>query len=283
MKNYILLYSILIALLLIGCDSTTPEPEIIPDIHSFSFSDTIDQETLTLRNEGDAPGEWRITQKPDWIEPSKSTGTIEPGTTEEVILAADLNQEVGTYDDPIVLDFDGEQISLQASLIITKAIDIFPGTGAGGIEIGDTYGSLLSSYGTPTARFGLAIDGGFLHLVTYDDKGIDFFALSGNGILIGPSPVVGMNIYAPYNGVTPERIGVESTITDLTEAYGQPDEIDRDLRSYSYLSLGISPRYDAAEQFIESILIFPSATSGKTSTEFPDLLNLHIYNEQIRK
>ena len=283
MKQTIILTTLTCLFFLIGCDSTSPQADILTDAQNLAFSDEIDQDTLILRNDGDAPGDWRVIQHPSWLQTNKTNGTLEPGQTEAVTLTADLNQDVGMYDDLMLLEIDGNEISIMASLVITRAIDIFPGLGAGGLEIGDSYSKVINSYGTSSSQLGLPIDGGFLHLVRYDDQGIDFFALSGNGILISSSPIVGMNIYDPYNGVTIERIGVESSLDELTMAYGQPDEIDRDFRSYSYRTLGISPRYDIGEQYIEEILIFPPASSGKAQDKFPDLLDLPIYNEQIWK
>ncbi len=61
---------------------------------------------LVISNRGDAELSWEITDKPDWLEVSKSSGKV---TTDEdeVIVTANVNQEAGEYSGTIRIESNG--------------------------------------------------------------------------------------------------------------------------------------------------------------------------------
>ena len=232
---------------------------------------------LTLRNNGDLPGNWSIVQGPSWLNATETSGALGPGEIKEIELAADANRSPGTYSDVLVFAFDERQISIGVTLIVSSSteIDVFPGTGAGGIVFGEPYSKVNNLYGTNfTHQIAISPEIGFVHFLRYKEQGIEFILVTSDGVLKNHIPVQLIEISDPYSGITDRGVGVGSTIQTLLDEYGQPDAIDRQFRRYEYDRLGMRPKYDVSEISIESILLHPPLTSGKTSSIAGELLEL---------
>jgi N-acetylneuraminic acid mutarotase len=113
-----------VSIFIITCSPTEPEkPKLSVNPTSCVFTKNVNIETLILSNSGGGELSWEITDKPDWLEASKSSGKV---TTEidTVIITADINQAAGTYTSTININSnDGNQvvnISLDISIWINK-------------------------------------------------------------------------------------------------------------------------------------------------------------------
>ena len=265
MKNLYLVTVLTIIGLLSGCDSSNPKAEIVPQKQTLSFSDEKESETLVLRNDGDAPGNWSVSSSPSWLSATPAQGSLKPGESISITFVANLNQDKGSYTDGISIISEGTEYSVQASLNIRYTVNIFPGIGAGGITLDDAYGKVKSHYGTLQFQRVLYIQGrGFFHLLSYEDDGISFFFHTSDGNLTDNASLLLIEIDSPYDGVTSERIGIGSTIAALKEKYGEPESIDTQTRRYNYSSLGMNPKYDLTETAIESIVLIPSESASKS-------------------
>ena len=138
MKNLLICCFIAImavSIVFITCSPTEPEnPQLSVNPTSCAFTKNVNTETLIISNSGGGELSWEITDKPDWLEASKSSGKVTTGI-DTVIITADISQAAGTYSGTININSNGGNqvvnISLDISLWIKKK-------------------------NMPTARFGLA-------------------------------------------------------------------------------------------------------------------------------
>jgi hypothetical protein len=125
---------------------------------------------------------------------------------------------------------------------------VFPGVGAARVRLGDSFAQIRSVHGEPEARGGYPYYSGDstkyeIYWITYTAKGIkvymkDVVIASGLRDTDISEEVV---VMAPYNVRTDRGIGIGSSTTQLTTAYGQPSGITAIGSStyYEYQSLGI--------------------------------------------
>ena len=122
MKRTIIPHLILLLVLLGACDSNDEQPNIFSPISSLSFSTDKRSGSLTLQNNGEAPGSWSISKLPTWLVATTTQGTIEPGDQVLIPLQAEFEQEAGTYSDALIIDTEGRQVSIQVELSIKGAV-----------------------------------------------------------------------------------------------------------------------------------------------------------------
>ncbi|ODS41139.1 MAG: hypothetical protein A7315_02135 [Candidatus Altiarchaeales archaeon WOR_SM1_79] len=107
--NYLSLITILvIAALLFTCSPNEPgkKSQILVQPISLTFTKNVNSKKLIISNYGGGKLSWQITDKPDWIEVSKSSGKVTTGK-DTVIVTADVNQELGTYSGTININSNG--------------------------------------------------------------------------------------------------------------------------------------------------------------------------------
>jgi N-acetylneuraminic acid mutarotase len=115
---------IAVSIVFFTCSPTEPEkPQLSVNPTSCAFTKDVNTETLIISNSGGGELSWEITEKPDWLEASKSSGKV---TTDidTVIITADINQAAGAYTGTININSnDGNQVvdvSLDISIWIKK-------------------------------------------------------------------------------------------------------------------------------------------------------------------
>jgi N-acetylneuraminic acid mutarotase len=118
MKTKIFLHSLVILILFffITCSKESP-PELRVNADSFTFTACARIEPLIISNSGDGELSWEITDKPDWLETSKSSGMVTTGV-DTVIITAEINQELGTYSGTININSNGGNKDVTISLTI---------------------------------------------------------------------------------------------------------------------------------------------------------------------
>ncbi len=101
-----------ISVFFITCSSPTePEnPQLNVNPTSCTFTKNVNIKTLIISNSGSGELSWEITDKPDWLEPSKNSGKITTGN-DTVIVIANVNRGLGTYSGTISIESnDGNQV-----------------------------------------------------------------------------------------------------------------------------------------------------------------------------
>ena len=119
MKTKMISFHLVILILLlsfISCSKENP-PELRVNADSFTFTACARIETLIISNSGDGELSWEITDKPDWLETSKSSGMVTTGV-DTVIITAEINQELGTYSGTININSNGGNKDVTISLTI---------------------------------------------------------------------------------------------------------------------------------------------------------------------
>jgi N-acetylneuraminic acid mutarotase len=119
MKTKIILHSpvILILFFFITCSKESP-PELRVNADSFTFTKIEHSGDLIISNSGDGELSWEITDKPDWLETSKSSGIVTTGV-DTVIVIADISQAIGTYSGTINITSNGGNKDVTISLTVS--------------------------------------------------------------------------------------------------------------------------------------------------------------------
>lgn len=137
---------------------------------------------------------------------------------------------------PVVLILSGLSVLLVSCNILStnnKTDDcgpgiIVPGVCIDGVKLGDSREQVEELMGKPHSS-GLA-DGLYRGWTTYYYKPDDTEGTGLNISFIYPTGPVDMFIgQKPYNGKTPEGIGIGSTLDDVKAAYGEPEDIPSDV------------------------------------------------------
>ncbi len=101
-----------ITVFLFVCSPTEPEkPYLFVQKLKFNFTKNVTSEKLIISNTGEGKLSWQITSKPDWIEVSKSSGTVTT-SRDTVVITANVNQEIGTYSGTITIKSNGGNIDV---------------------------------------------------------------------------------------------------------------------------------------------------------------------------
>lgn len=130
--------------------------------------------------------------------------------------------------------------------------DIQPGIGLKYVKIGDEAQKAFDSYG-PTSTTYIEVNGQYIHLINYQSTGILIILNPTNSAAFDKKTTIhSFSLSDPFMGKTELNIGIGSTKTEVRAAYGQPNTSDT--TTDSYLVLGISFTYDAAEK-VEGILV----------------------------
>jgi N-acetylneuraminic acid mutarotase len=120
MKTKMISFHTLIPILLlffITCSKESP-PELSVNADSFTFTKATVTSILKISNSSDGELSWEITDKPDWIETSKSSGILTTGR-DFVDITADTSQALGTYSGTINISSNGGSKDITVTLIIS--------------------------------------------------------------------------------------------------------------------------------------------------------------------
>ncbi|MBN1997681.1 hypothetical protein JW935_09025 [candidate division KSB1 bacterium] len=212
---------------------------------------------ISIYNRGGKELNWEVISTPNWVSVSQSAGTTRIAPT-PVTLVADLSQlNYGIYQDEITFQSNGGFATVQVNLVFEREIEVFPGMGAAKIDIGRNYGTIKKVHGAPEILQFDKISKDYYRLrAQYVDKGLTFkFAISST-LVSKPDSKQTNYIYlqAPYDGLTEQMIGIGSSLTDVTNAYGEPQEII-DETIYVYTS-GVAFHFDSVLETVEGISIF---------------------------
>ncbi|MBN1464184.1 hypothetical protein JXA02_00385 [candidate division KSB1 bacterium] len=180
---------------------------------------------LVLINEGGGELDWKITARPAWLKFDADSGTVY-GHPELIPFRAQVQLlEYGEYTDKVYIQSNGGDFEINVYLSYEREVEVYAGVGAANINLGDTYLMVERLYGKPTSSGYVRPEKTvFIHNVDYSDLGLEFRIKNNSPILFGSGEVGYIRMLAPYDGLTPESIGIGSLSSDLVTAYDQPIE-----------------------------------------------------------
>jgi hypothetical protein len=197
------------------------EPEIINMDRHYQFSE------LTLINEGGGELIWQIDYAPSWLEFSMDSGAVYSQPAIVPYRARIDNIDYGQYSDKVIVTSNGGDYEINVYLSYEREVEVFAGIGAAGVELGDTYLMVEKLLGKPThSGYQRPEKTVFIHNVNYDNIGVEFRIKNSSPILFGTGEVGYIRMTFPYDGLTPEQIGLQSTSAELVAAVGEPLEKD---------------------------------------------------------
>lgn len=178
---------------------------------------------LEIRNIGGGELTWQISQAPEWLKFDYTEGSVF-GRPEKIPYRARLRTlDYGSYEETVQITSNGGEQKIKVYLTYEREVEVYSGIGAANIDLGYTYTMVQNKLGKPDKNWYERPEKTvFIHHFTYDDFGLHFSVTTNSMILYGSGKVTYIEVYAPYDGMTPELIGIGSSTTDLISAYGQP-------------------------------------------------------------
>ncbi len=178
---------------------------------------------LEIRNLGGGELTWKIDKAPEWLKFEYTEGSVFD-RPERVPFRARLRiLPYGQYEEDVRIVSNGGEHNIKVYLTYEREVEVFPGIGAANIDLGYTYTMVQNKLGKPDRNWYERPEKTvFIHHFTYDDYGLHFSVTTNSMILYGSGKVDYIEVYAPYDGLTQEGIGIGSTTVELTKAYGQP-------------------------------------------------------------
>lgn len=193
---------------------------------------------LLIMNQGGGELSWEITQAPDWLAFEFTEGKVY-NRPEAVPFSAQLRTlDYGEYECKVVIESNGGSYEINVFLIYEREVEVYPGVGAALIELGDTYTMVQNQWGKPDRNWYERPEKTlFIHHFEYFDIGLHMAVKTNSLILYGSGTVGFIELLPPYDGMTPELIGIGSSVDSLKAAYGEPTSVDQ---SYWYYDIGIT-------------------------------------------
>ena len=172
-------------------------------------------------------------------------------------------EDAGTYIVELTAMGEGGVNTVAHELTLQVPINIFPGQGVMGIDLGDSYLNMQGALGDPDIISLVLLSQGFaVYAADYRDLGITFYLVS-SGNLRTTDPVALIWIYPPFKGQSSQGISLRSTLTDIVAVYGEADDITES-NQYQY-DIGIAFDVELASETIEGIWVnLPENESGRS-------------------
>ncbi len=204
----------------------------------------------------------------------------------------------GTYTVSLIAIGGSSSDTAKTSIEVDASnVTIFPGEGITDVKLYETtWSEIKSLYGTDTTMILYSEESGdsitYYYEIGYEDLGIYFYIYSkGLAKLYDDAYVYGIILWSPlYEGTTSKGIGMGSTGSDITEAYGDAEYTSSGTYSgsitytyYEYSSIGIA-FYDLSSNYnVYQINIFyTSGSSSSASVENIELSNSFLENKKLK-
>lgn len=188
----------------------------------------------------------------------------------------------GTYTVTLTAYRNEDSNSATKEVNIMVPENILPGQGAMNINLDESWKTVKSKLGDDYTQYGpLLITGNggsiIIHPVESAEKGVMLYILSLSGSFeLNSSDVVFMiSLKENFVGSTEKGIMMGSTLTEVKNAFGTPEEHDTKYDAYKYESLGINFYYNSGSK-IEEMMIYPA--DGLKSSK-----NTHYIMEEIER
>ena len=213
-------------------------------------------DTLFVTNEGGGLLRWRIIEAPDWVNVSATQGlvTSQPGM---IFVRAELSRiDYGEYQETIKIESNGGDSKVEVYLLYEREVEVYPGYSAASIKLGDPYSVIKKLYGDPEWNSYTELpDDMFRFTIKYISRGLEFKFTKTSVIMYGNEQTDFIRTESPYDGMTVDSTGIGSTVDEILEAHGHPDEIDNADKTYTYND-GITFEFDSNFHQVIAISIF---------------------------
>lgn len=267
-KNYIVA---LIAILFLASCNENDEPT---PIASFTVDKTAaftgELITFTNNSQNGKAYEWNFGD-------GKSTLSTESPTY--------TYDQAGTYKVELKAISGGGTSTSTTEITVKDSARIFPGLGIDSYRVLETWSNIQAIIARDyefRPEGTIDLDGTYLHLIDIVEEQIAMFFVSENSSNIEKSDHLFYAIaYGNNSGKTEEQLGIESSITDVTAIYGEPDEDsifeEGDVLVYFYLESGVDIYFRSDE--INEIWVYPEIQSAAAATKAVKkaLLNLKAF------
>ncbi len=204
----------------------------------------------------------------------------------------------GTYEVSLIAIGGSSSDTATTSIVVGASnVTIFPGEGITDVTIYETtWSELKSLYGTDTSMVLYSEESGdsliYYYEIGYEDLGTYFFVYSkGLAKLYDDAYVYGIILWSPlYEGTTSTGIGMGSTGSEITEAYGDADYTTTGTYSgsvtftyYEYSSLGIA-FYDLSSNYnvYQIDIFYSSGSSASASAEKIELSKSFLKSRKLK-
>jgi hypothetical protein len=213
-------------------------------------------ETVTIENAGGSQLIWKITAMPQWLWSSKSEDTLRT-PSDNIFFSVDLaSAPYGDFNEVVTIESNGGNAEILVYLSYHRVVEVFPGQGAAGMDIGGTFGHLKALYGNPIDNIEEISEDVIRHNLMYPERGLTFVIITeGHSVILSEDIIQTITVEAPYDGITDKNIGIGSSIADVETAYGAPDENNAGERFYKY-NIGIIFTYNSSSGLVNKMTIF---------------------------
>ncbi|MFQ5629878.1 MAG: BACON domain-containing protein, partial [bacterium] len=168
------------------------KPALSINTSAVSLSNDGNDAVFVIANGGAGTLSWNVAQKPGWLEFSKESGAV-TSIPDSVSIRPMAGLSVGDYTGQIDISSNGGQHTVQVTLKVEQVVEIFPGTGAAGLNLNDTYFKLLFIHGAASrSQIALVCSGSkciWVHFKYYDSEGLMFVLVSSSNVLKASDPV----------------------------------------------------------------------------------------------
>ena len=191
----------------------------------------------------------------------------------------------GTYSVQLIATGAGGSDSILKDVNVFP-VNIFPGVGAGGVEIGDTWATIEGEMPADIDYQGYYLDGsGYVHHV-YESLslGVMLFLVSPTANTSPSSDDILwlMGLYDNYFGRTAEGLQMGSLLSEVVAAYGDPDRYDTEYASYIYDRLGIRFYYNDSD-IIDMMSVFPADSKKSIGVGYQHVEDLRNIKSILQK
>ncbi len=198
----------------------------------------------------------------------------------------------GDYEVQLIAIGSGSAESAFMTINVTADYDItiYEGEGIEGTDIYDTWSEINATYSSDTI---LSIEynedyGVYRQDVLFYEEGISFTFWTETTTLSNSAPAYYIYLLSPYEGATYKGISIGSDIDDVTDRYGDEEDLyDGDgYTYYGYDSIGIGFFIPDDSDKIDEIVIYEAAESSSLSVEkagIPDIIKYERNNIPVFK
>ncbi len=216
---------------------------------------------------------------------------FDDGTTSTAENPTHVYSTDGTYSVQLIASGDCGKDTISKDIQVSpgSTVNIFPGVGAMGIELEDTWGTIkdMLSEEEYLGYFTIPASGGgdyIIHVWESLYEGVLLFNISPSASYsYSDSDILFLlALYDNFLGQTAEGIQMGSLLSEAVTAYGDPDEYDTEYDSYVYDRLGIRFYYNGSN-IIDEMDIYFADSKKSTGIKYPEIDDLRNIKLKLQK
>ena len=207
---------------------------------------------------------------------------FDDGTTSTAENPTHVYSTDGTFSVQLIASGDGGKDTISKDILVGpgSTVNIFPGVGAMGIELEETWETIqdklseedyLGYFLSPASGGGDYI----IHVWESLSEGVLLFNISPSASYSYSDSdiLILLALYDNFLGQTAEGIQMGSLLSEAVTAYGDPDSYDTEYDSYIYDRLGIRFYYNGSN-IIDEMDIYFADSKKSTGIKYPEIHDL---------